>query len=78
MSNLGRSDERTDITVRSAMTWIQEYIKNVYSEMQKVSWPSRDELVSSTLVTLVATVIVSALIYAADQVISTTLAFIYG
>jgi preprotein translocase subunit SecE len=60
------------------MTWIQEYIKSVYSEMQKVSWPSRDELISSTLITLVATVIISALIYAADQVISTTLTFIYN
>jgi preprotein translocase subunit SecE len=60
------------------MTWIQEYFKNVYSEMQKVSWPSRDELVSSTLITLVATVIISGLIYMADQVISTTLSFIYG
>jgi preprotein translocase subunit SecE len=46
--------------------------------MQKVSWPSRDELISSTLITLVATVIISALIYAADQTISTTLSFIYG
>ncbi len=60
------------------MTWIQEYIKNVYSEMQKVNWPSRDELVSSTLITLVATVIISGLIYAADQMISTTLTLIYN
>ena len=59
------------------MTWIQEYFQNVISEMKKVNWPSRDELVSSTLVTLVATVIISGLIFIADQAISATLEFIY-
>jgi preprotein translocase subunit SecE len=59
------------------MTWIQEYFQNVISEMKKVNWPSRDELISSTLVTLVATVIISGLIFIADQAISATLEFIY-
>ncbi len=57
--------------------WLVRYLKNVYSEMQKVNWPSRDELISSTLITLVATLIIASFIFAADQVISTALEFIY-
>jgi preprotein translocase subunit SecE len=45
--------------------------------MQKVNWPSRDELVSSTFITLVATVIIASFIFAADQAISTALELIY-
>jgi preprotein translocase subunit SecE len=59
------------------MSWITEYINNVVAEMRKVSWPSRDELISSTLITLVATIIISAFIFIADQVISTSLEVIY-
>jgi len=59
------------------MSWLTRYFKNVYSEMQKVNWPSRDELVSSTFITLVATVIIASFIFAADQAISTALELIY-
>jgi preprotein translocase subunit SecE len=59
------------------MSWLTRYLKNVYSEMQKVNWPSRDELVSSTFITLVATVIIASFIFAADQAISTALELIY-
>jgi len=57
--------------------WIWEYLQNVASEMEKVNWPSRDELISSTLVTIVATIIISGIIFLADQAISTTLNFLY-
>jgi len=57
--------------------WIWEYLQNVISEMKKVNWPSRDELISSTLVTIVATLIISGIVFLADQAISTTLNFLY-
>lgn len=57
--------------------WIREYLQNVVEEMKKVNWPSRDELISSTLITIVATLIVSGFIFLADQAISTTLTFLY-
>lgn len=59
------------------MSWITEYMNNVMTEMRKVNWPSRDELISSTLITLVATIIISGLVFIADQVISTSLEIIY-
>ena len=59
------------------MTWIVEYLQNVIAEMEKVNWPSRDELISSTLITIVATMIISGFIFLADQVINRVLRILY-
>ena len=59
------------------MKWITDYLKDVVSEMKKVSWPSSDELISSTLITLLGTVMISAFIFVADQIISTIMELIY-
>jgi preprotein translocase subunit SecE len=59
------------------MNWMVEYFNNVVAEMKKVNWPSRDELISSTLITLVATIIISGFIYVADQLISRGLTILY-
>ena len=54
------------------------YIEDVATEMKKVSWPKRQELISNTTITLVATLILSVFIYFTDRVISGALSFIYG
>lgn len=55
------------------------YLQDVNKEMQKVNWPSQQELISNTTVTIIATIIVSLLIFGADQVISTVLEIlVYG
>jgi len=61
----------------TGMGWIVEYLRNVLTEMEKVNWPTTEELVNSTLVTLVATVIISGFIFVADRAISTALEVIY-
>jgi preprotein translocase subunit SecE len=45
--------------------------------MEKVNWPSWDELISSTLITIVATFIISGFIFLTDQTLSTVLEFLY-
>lgn len=59
------------------MNKIKTYFEEVVKEMRKVSWPRRAELISNTTITLVATIIVSLFIFAADRVISAVLEFIY-
>ena len=54
------------------------YMEEVSKEMRKVTWPKRSELISNTVITLLATVVVSLFIYGADQIISTVLEIIYG
>ena len=46
------------------------FISQVKTEMQKVAWPSRQELISSTVVVLVSTLVLAAYIGICDLVIS--------
>ncbi|MDA1028600.1 MAG: preprotein translocase subunit SecE [Bacteroidetes bacterium] len=54
------------------------YIEEVGKEMRKVTWPTQKELISHTIVTIVATIVISLFIFGTDQVISTVLEVIYG
>ncbi|ARA92757.1 MAG: preprotein translocase subunit SecE [Bacteroidetes bacterium] len=60
------------------MNKIKNYLEEVVKEMQKVSWPSRKELVDNTIVTLVATIMISLFIFVADRVIGFVLDIVYG
>ncbi|HLR33006.1 MAG TPA: preprotein translocase subunit SecE [Fodinibius sp.] len=59
------------------MDKIKEFLKDVRKEMKKVSWPDQDELVDYTIVVVIFTIILSAFIFALDQVYSTILEAIY-
>ncbi len=59
------------------MDKIKEYIEDVRKEMKKVSWPDQQELIDYTIVVVVFTIILSAFIFAVDQVYSTILEAIY-
>jgi preprotein translocase subunit SecE len=60
------------------MASIGNYLQEVGKEMRKVTWPTQKELISSTVVTLVASVFIALFIFATDRVISTVLEVIYG
>ncbi len=47
-----------------------EYLKNVRVEMAKVSWPSRQEVASATLLVVVLSVAVSLFVFACDKVLN--------
>ncbi|WP_456425261.1 preprotein translocase subunit SecE [Rhodocaloribacter sp.] len=53
------------------------YLEEVAKEMRKVNWPSRQELISNTVITLVAAMLVSLFIFGIDRVISQVLEIIY-
>lgn len=58
------------------MSSITQFFRNVGSEMRKVSWPKRKELVGYTI-TVITTVVILALFFAlVDQVISGSIRFI--
>ncbi len=59
------------------MNKIQAYLEDVLKEMRKVNWPRREELVSNTVITLLATLIIGLFIFASDRIISGILDFIY-
>jgi len=49
---------------------IGSFIGQVKSEMKKVAWPSRQELISSTLVVITSTLMLAVFIGLCDLVIS--------
>ena len=55
----------------------QGYLQEVAKEMNKVHWPKRKELVSNTVLTLVASFILALFIFGADKGISQVLKWIY-
>ncbi len=56
---------------------IPAYIDEVITEMRKVNWPKRKELVSNTVITLLASLALALFIFGADRVISSILDLIY-
>jgi preprotein translocase subunit SecE len=60
------------------MSKVTSYLNEVQKEMQKVSWPSRQELVNNTILTLLASLLIALIIFSMDQVVSRVLQVIYG
>jgi len=55
---------------------ILDYIKKVYLEMRKVTWPTRNEVTNSTIVVIVISAIVAVIIFALDTAFTTFLGLI--
>ena len=54
------------------MAWIarvRDFVKEVQVESTKVSWPTRNELRDSTIVVIVAVVILTVFVYMVDGVL---------
>lgn len=49
--------------------FFQEFIPEVIAEMKKVTYPSRQEVVGTTLVVIVTSFIFAAFLFVADQII---------
>ena len=49
---------------------IAQFIEDVKLEMSKVSWPSKDELINSTIIVAVVSVLFTIYIFAADYILA--------
>ena len=47
----------------------RSYLREVWLELGKVTWPTKDELKESTLVVIIATCIVTVFIFLVDRVL---------
>ncbi len=56
-------EAKTGVSVR-----VREFYQEVMTEMSKVTWPTKDELKSSTQVVMILLAIFAAVIYAYDVV----------
>ena len=63
------------------MSWIsksREFLAEVKAEYRKVSFPSREEVISTTIVVIIASVIMAIFLWAADLVILRAYQFTIG
>ncbi|MDP8299280.1 MAG: preprotein translocase subunit SecE [Candidatus Tantalella remota] len=58
------------------MLKIGKFVGQVKSEMKKVAWPSRQELMTSTMVVLVSTLMLAVFIGLCDLVLSRVVNFL--
>ncbi len=54
-----------------------QWVKDSWKELKKVTWPTKDDVIATTIAVIVLTVVFSAAIYASDKVISTAVEYIY-
>jgi preprotein translocase subunit SecE len=55
------------------------YLKDTYNELVfKVSWPTREELYGSTIIVLIASLIIAMIVFAMDSLFEWILRFLYG
>ena len=59
----------------SIVNRMSEFVQSAVSESKKVTWPSRQELIESTQVVVVATFIVMIFLFVVDRALSIGLGF---
>jgi preprotein translocase subunit SecE len=61
------------------MNKLTAYIKDSYQELvQKVTWPTWDQLQQSTMIVLGATLVITAMVWIMDLAANNSLKFIYS
>lgn len=55
----------------------KQFITDVNKEMKKVSWPTREQLRESTVVVIVTTLIITAIVFVIDQAMTQVMNFLF-
>jgi preprotein translocase subunit SecE len=56
----------------------RQYVSEARSELRKVAWPSRQEVINSSIIVLICVVFMTALIFGFDYVSSKFVLFLFG
>jgi preprotein translocase subunit SecE len=57
---------------------IKTYLAETRTELEKVTWPSRQDLIDSTRVVIIASLIVTVFVGVVDQVLSRIIKLVFG
>ena len=72
----------SNVTLLTLMTFfmskVTNYVRDSYKELtEKVTWPNWDQLQQSTMIVLVATLLITAMVWVMDFISAGGLNFIY-
>jgi preprotein translocase subunit SecE len=56
----------------------RQFVKEVIAELQKVNWPTRQEVASYSLVVLVSSVVIAAIIFVMDYIFTRAILSLFG
>jgi preprotein translocase subunit SecE len=56
----------------------KKFLKEVVAELRKVTWPTKEELIGSTIVTVVVSLIVAVFIGIVDRILTIIIRMIFG
>ena len=54
------------------------FLSEVRGELRKVAWPTRQEVINSTIVVLIAIIVMASLIFGFDYASAKAVLFLYG
>jgi preprotein translocase subunit SecE len=57
---------------------VVNYLKETQAELRQVTWPTKTELIGSTIVVIFVTIILAAFIYVVDKLLETIIFSILG
>ena len=57
---------------------VKKFLKEVNAELRKVTWPTKDELIGSTIVTVVVSLVVAIFIGIVDRFLTVVIRSIFG
>ena len=60
------------------MEKLTKYYKETAAELRKMTWPTKDELIGSTIVTIVVSLIVAIFIGIVDRLLTLGISTIFG
>jgi preprotein translocase subunit SecE len=60
------------------MEKLKKYLKETLAELKKMTWPSKDELVGSTIIVVVVSLIVAIFVGAVDRLLALLIRTIFG
>ncbi|MDQ4142374.1 MAG: preprotein translocase subunit SecE [Actinomycetota bacterium] len=65
-------------TTAKQRTKPRQFVREVIGELQKVAWPTRQEVISYSTVVLVASIVIAALIFVMDYVFTKAVLSLFG
>ena len=65
-------------TAKRQRTKPRQFVKEVVAELQKVNWPTRQEVASYSLVVLVSSIVIAAIIFVMDLAFTKAILGLFG
>lgn len=57
---------------------VVDYVKETQGELKQVTWPTKPELIGSTIVVIFVTLVLAVFIYAVDKILETLIFSVLG